>query len=287
VRLLCLARRSRRPSLSIGQGGRGAHAESRHLTFRTWDGLELAYQVWGPESSLPPVLLHHGFVADADSNWVAVGVVARLLEAGRLVVAHDARGHGRSEKPHDAARYGEQRMARDLGALVEEIGAEQIDLVGYSMGAVVSLLFASSCATVRRMVIGGVGAGVVECGGVDRRQVSNDSIIAALEAEDVAAAKDLAPGGLAFRRLADALGSDRLALLAQASSVYQDGVALENIAAPTLLLAGDEDPLAVRPQVLVDELPDGHLTILSGNHMSALADPRFASSIVDFLAVEL
>ena len=91
----------------------------------------------------PTVVLHHGFVADADSNWVATGVVEALIEAGRRVVAPDARGHGRSEKPHDPERYGEDRMARDLAALVELIGEPQVDLVGYSMGAVVSLLFAA------------------------------------------------------------------------------------------------------------------------------------------------
>jgi hypothetical protein len=42
------------------------------------------------------------------------------------------------------------------------------------MGAVVSLLFASGDERVRRLVIEGASAqGVVECGGVDRRAVSN------------------------------------------------------------------------------------------------------------------
>jgi pimeloyl-ACP methyl ester carboxylesterase len=256
-------------------------------SFNTWDGLEIAYQEWNGENEaaaaeLPAVVLHHGFVANADANWVATGVVDALTTAGRRVIAPDARGHGRSEKPHDPARYGEQRMARDLAVLIDTIEAEEIDLVGYSMGAIVSLLFASTDERVRKLVIGGVGAGVIECGGVDRRAVSNDAIIQALGAEDISTLE--VPEAVSFRQLADALGADREALAAQATSVYQGGIALERVSAPTLLLAGDADPLAVRPQMLIDALADARLELLRGNHIEALGDERFRRSIVDFLA---
>jgi pimeloyl-ACP methyl ester carboxylesterase len=252
-------------------------------TFESWDGLEIAYHVWGDEhASLTPVVLHHGFVADANSNWHAPGVVDALLGAGRRVIAPDARGHGHSEKPHDPARYGEQRMARDLAVLLDVIGAEEVDLVGYSMGAIVALIYASGGERVRRLVVGGVGSGVVECGGVDRRAVSNESIIEALSVEDPATLASAEAA--AFRRLADAMGDDRDALIAQASSIFRGEIPLARIAAPTLVLAGDADPLAVRPEVLVAAIPHAELRILTGDHMQAVADPGFAQSIVDFLA---
>ena len=58
-------------------------------SFKTWDGLEIAYQEWGEVQTdgLPPVVLHHGFVANADANWVATGVVDALTTAGRRVIA--------------------------------------------------------------------------------------------------------------------------------------------------------------------------------------------------------
>ncbi len=250
-------------------------------SFTTWDGLEIVYQEWGTDSALPPVVLHHGFAVDANANWVATGVMDALTGAGRRAIAPDARGHGRSEKPHDPARYGEQRMARDLSWLLDIIEAQQIDLIGYSMGAIVSLIFASTDGRVRRLAIGGVGSGVIECGGVDRRAVSNDSIIQALSVDDPADIES--PEAGAFRSLADALGADRMALVAQAQSIFRGDIALENISAPTLILAGEEDPLAVRPEVLANAIPDATLQILSGNHIGALADPRFSQSIVDFL----
>jgi pimeloyl-ACP methyl ester carboxylesterase len=250
--------------------------------YTSWDGIEIAYGEWGEETVPPPVVLHHGFVADAQANWVATGVVDALVAAGRRVIAPDARGHGRSEKPHDPARYGEQRMARDLAVLLDTVGVPRVDLVGYSMGAVVALIFSSGDERVRRLVVGGVGSGVVECGGVDRRAVSNESIVEALDADDPASIAR--PEAAAFRALADALDADRRALVAQARSVYRGGVALDRISAPTLILAGEDDPLAVRPEVLADAIPDAELRILDGNHVEALGDPRFSRSIVEFLS---
>ncbi|MFZ2114590.1 MAG: alpha/beta hydrolase [Solirubrobacteraceae bacterium] len=251
-------------------------------SFESWDQTEIVYQEWGEQTDLPPVVLHHGFVVDANANWVAPGVVDALLAAGRRVIAPDARGHGRSGKPHDRASYGEQRMARDLAVLLDVCDEPQIDLVGYSMGAIVALIFASEDQRVRRLVVGGVGSGVIECGGVDRRAISNEEIIEALSAEDPSTIGK--SGAAAFRALADALEADREALVAQASSIYRGEIALSRISARTLVLAGEDDPLAIRPNVLREAIPDATLTMLTGDHIGAIADPDFARSIVDFLA---
>jgi pimeloyl-ACP methyl ester carboxylesterase len=174
-------------------------------------------------------------------------------------------------------------MARDLAVLLDVCEESRIDLVGYSMGAIVSLIFASGDHRVRRLVVGGVGSGVIECGGVDRRAVSNDAIIDALSVGDPATIA--MPEAAAFRMLADALGADRKALAAQASSIYRGDIPLDRISAQTLVLAGDADPLAIRPEALSDAIPGATLRILSGNHIGAIADPRFTQSIVDFLAL--
>jgi pimeloyl-ACP methyl ester carboxylesterase len=256
------------------------------MRFRSWDGIEIAYQEWGERTPAlvptPPVVLQHGFVADANANWVATGVVDALLAVDRRVIAPDARGHGASEKPHDPARYGEHQMARDLEALLETCGEPEVDLVGYSMGAIVALIFASESPRVRRLVIGGVGSGVIECGGVDRRAVPNEAIIQALSVEDPA--EIAMPEAAAFRMLADALDTDRDALVAQASSIYRGEIALQRISAPTLILAGEQDPLAIRPEILREAIPRAQLELVPGNHIEALGAPRFAQSIVEFLA---
>jgi len=253
--------------------------------FASFDGTEIAYQEWASEigsASLPPVVLHHGFIADANLNWVGPGVVAALVRAGRSVVALDARGHGASGKPHDPGFYGEDKMVKDVRQLFDLIGAQQVDLVGYSMGATVSLLAASQDSRVRRLVVGGVGASIVEQGGVDSRAVSREAIAAALQAP--------APGGIEnlvaarFRALADMIGADREALAAHTRSAHVSGIPLSRITAPTLVLAGTQDQLAGRPEVLAAAIPHARLLLIPGDHLSAVTNPGFAPAIVEFLA---
>ena len=245
------------------------------------DGVEIVYDEWGGPSDRPPVVLHHGFVADSNLNWVLPGVVAGLVDAGRHVVTVDARGHGRSGKPDDPARYGEARMSRDLRMLFDIIGAPEFDLVGYSMGAIVSLITATDEPRLRRLAVGGVGAGVVELGGVDTRVLDNAKLVAAFLADDPAAITDQETAG--FRAFADMIGGDRRALAAHAQVVHAEPIALDRITVPTLVLAGDADPLAARPQVLADAIPGARLEVLSGDHTGAVGDPRFIPTLVEFL----
>ena len=79
----------------------------------TSDGVRLAVEVAGPDDA-PTVVLVHGLAASVDIGWRATGVLDRLTGAGLRVVAFDARGHGRSDAPHDPARYGDVRAAADL-----------------------------------------------------------------------------------------------------------------------------------------------------------------------------
>jgi pimeloyl-ACP methyl ester carboxylesterase len=255
--------------------------------FVSFDGTRIAYQEWGPPDDLVPVVLHHGFIADANLNWVLPGVIDALVAAGRRAVAPDARGHGASGKPHDPSRYGEDTMARDLGVLLDVVltdteGADRVDLVGYSMGAVVALIAATRESRIRRLVVGGVGAAVAELGGVDTRVVPNDEIAAAFLADvpDPATRPEVAE----FRAFAEAVGADRGALAAQALATHQAPIALDRITAPTLVLAGAGDVLARRPEVLAAAIPGARLRVVPGDHVGAVGDPAFARAIVAFLA---
>lgn len=92
-------------------------------TFTTDDGIRLSFHHWGSDDAGVPVLLRHGLAASMDVNWMATGVVAALVDAGRSVIAVDTRGRGHSDKPHDPQRHGEARMARDMSELLDHLGA--------------------------------------------------------------------------------------------------------------------------------------------------------------------
>ncbi|BAL90994.1 hypothetical protein AMIS_57740 [Actinoplanes missouriensis 431] len=250
-------------------------------SFQAGDGVEIYYQTWEGSSSQPPVVLHHGFIANGLTNWVLTGVVDALTGAGRRVVTIDARGHGRSGKPHDPSFYGEVRMSDDLIMLFDLLGEPAVDLVGYSMGAVVALITATRDTRIRRLAIGGVGAAVVELGGVDTRVIGPDPLREALHAEDPATITNPAAAG--FRAFIDAVGGDRAALAAQAARMHADPIPLDAVTAPTLVLAGRDDVLAARPEVLAKAIPGAQLTVTDGDHLGAVREPAFTSALVDFL----
>jgi pimeloyl-ACP methyl ester carboxylesterase len=246
------------------------------------DGVGLAVHRWGARGELPPVVLQHGFATSTRGNWVRPGIVPALLAAGREVIGIDARGHGESDKPREPRFYGEPAMAGDLRAVADALDLGRYDLAGYSMGAIVALLTAAADRRVRRLAVGGIGAGVIELGGLDTRRVRQDALVAALEADDPATIPDPAAAG--FRAFADAAGADRLALAAHARVVHTGSIPLRDITARTLLLVGEDDPLAVRPQLLADAIPGAQLRLVPGDHLSAVAGPAFAAALVDFLA---
>lgn len=86
-----------------------------------------------------PVILVHGYTANADVNWRLPLVIARLRRRFR-VVAMDVRGHGLSGKPHDARQYGIETV-NDVLRLMNHLGIQKAHLVGYSMGGFITLKF--------------------------------------------------------------------------------------------------------------------------------------------------
>lgn len=256
-------------------------AAGRPGRLTTSDGVAVAYTLWTGDPTRPAIVLHHGFAASTMTNWVTTGVVAGLRTEGLTVLSIDARGHGLSDKPHDPARYGEARMASDLIELLDRLALKQVDLFGYSMGAVVALLVASSIPGIRRLIVGGVGDAVLVCGGIDTRGVSADLLADALLADDASAISD--PGAAGFRLFAERSGNDLLALAAQARRIHQSPIALAQITAPTLVLAGTEDVLARHADRLAEAIPGARWQAVPGDHLNAVRQPALLKAVNDFL----
>lgn len=93
---------------------------------KTKDGNNLYVKIWG---SGRPVILMHGWPLSADS-WDD-GAVA-FAEAGFQAISYDRRGFGRSSQPWDGYDY--DTLSDDLAAVIEETGATDATIVGFSMG---------------------------------------------------------------------------------------------------------------------------------------------------------
>jgi len=83
-----------------------------------------------------PVLLIHGYTASIETNWIETGVFQALVKDHR-VIAFDLRGHGKSGKPYDPTKYGEE-TARDAIRLLDHLAIRRAHVVGYSLGAIIT-----------------------------------------------------------------------------------------------------------------------------------------------------
>jgi non-heme chloroperoxidase len=95
-------------------------------TFRTNDGTQLYYKDWGTGQ---PIVFSHGWPLSADA-WDSQMLF--LGQHGYRVIAHDRRGHGRSEQTwggNDMDTY-----ADDLAALLNMLDVRDAMLVGHSTG---------------------------------------------------------------------------------------------------------------------------------------------------------
>ncbi len=94
------------------------------------DGIRIVYDVTGEG---PPVLLLHG--GSVDSTWW--GPLVPALARNHMVITMDSRGHGRSSFDDRPITY--RCMADDTLALLDHLGIDRVDIVGWSDGGIIAL----------------------------------------------------------------------------------------------------------------------------------------------------
>ena len=107
-----------------------APANVKHGDFTVSDGVRIHWMEAGEGT---PVVLLHGYTSCCDAGWFVNGVAKELARDHR-VIGIDARGHGRSEKPHDPAKYPGDAMPADVIAVLDHLGVKKAHFHGYSMG---------------------------------------------------------------------------------------------------------------------------------------------------------
>jgi len=116
-------------------------------------GVKIHYVVQGAGE---PVLLIHGLYSSVSINWQLTGVFGELAK-DHQVIALDLPGHGRSDKPENAAAYG-LAIIDDIVALLDHLHIKQAHVVGYSLGGMIAVkLLALHPDRVKSGLIGGMG----------------------------------------------------------------------------------------------------------------------------------
>lgn len=92
------------------------------------DGTEIFYKDWGPKDA-QPIMFHHGWPLSAD-DWDTQMLF--FLSKGYRVIAHDRRGHGRSEQVSDG--HDMDHYASDAFAVVDALDLRNAVHIGHSTG---------------------------------------------------------------------------------------------------------------------------------------------------------
>ena len=245
----------------------------------THEAIEIAFIDEGPREG-EPILLIHGFASNIATNWVQTVWVRTLTRAGRRVIAMDNRGHGASTKSHRTEDYGSPLMAEDARRLLDHLGIQRADVMGYSMGArIAAFLALAHPERVRSAIFAGMGINMV------RGLAGTGPIAHALEADSIDAVTN--PTARTFRAFAEQTKADRLALAACIRGA-RDPItpeALQGVTCPALVAVGDQDVIGGPAEALARLLPHGEALVITGrDHMKAVGDRQYKDGVLAFLA---
>lgn len=208
--------------------------KSGHLAV---NGVNYHYQIHGKGA---PLLLLHGGLFHTEM----FGPVLAMLAKSRQVIGVDLHGHGRTALGERSISPTD--MGDDMAAIVQRLGHDQVDVMGYSFGGVVALRLAvQHPQRVRRLVL--VSAGYAQDGFYPEMLPMQAQVGAAM----AEAMKDtpmytsyaaIAPRPQDFPRLLDQMG-------AYMRKPYDYTEDVKRLAMPVMLIYGDSD--MYRPEHVV------------------------------------
>jgi len=247
------------------------------------NGVKIRYVTAGEGE---PVVLIHGWMSDV-TMW---GPKLSPPDGFKLI-ALDCRGHGKSDKPHDANQYGAE-MAADVVRLLDHLKLKKAHLIGYSMGAFIAgKVAATHPDRVRSVIYGGLAPLLIGEAGSKEIDVF---------AKAVEEGKGLGPYLRFVRPELTAESSDALAkILYTGKDVKAYALAgqsfkglevkvedLQKGSQRVLFIYGSKESESTRTRIsaLLKLLPGAKEKIVDGaDHVTTLPNPTFGAAIVEFL----
>jgi 3-oxoadipate enol-lactonase len=256
------------------------------------NGVTTRYEISGPHSA-PVVIFSHSLGASLEM-WRPQ--LAELAESYRVLL-YDTRGHGGSGL--GSSSFSTETLGRDVLALLDDLAIEQAHFCGLSMGGVIgqwlgvhaperllSLVLANTAAkigtaeswngriaTVERDGLGAVIPGTLERWFTAGFRSSHPETVAGIEA---------------MLRKTDPAGYLACcAAIRDADFRSMAHVTAPGIAVPTLLIAGQHDPVTTPEDLrfLAEAIPRARYVELDAAHLSSVeASHAFSNALLDFFA---
>jgi poly(3-hydroxyalkanoate) depolymerase len=256
------------------------------VDYLTWAGVRLRYSVQG---SGPPLLLTSGIGASLE-----LGQPLRDALSGRSTIAWDAPGAGASGVPR---RRPSLRFVADCAvAILDHLGFEQADVMGVSWGGMASQELARRYpARVRRLVLAATGTGWTSVPGdlralpilLDTRRYNSprflEEVGASLYGGDVRRDPEILRRQASLRLLYPPTTAGywwQLVATAGWTSVHWLG----RLSQPTLVLAGDDDPIShlANGRLIAHLIPNATLAVMEGGgHLFAITRPDETARLVE------
>jgi pimeloyl-ACP methyl ester carboxylesterase len=253
------------------------------------NGVKIHYVILGKADG-EPVILIHGFTLNIHAQWEPV---LKELAKDYRIIAMDCRGHGGSEKPHDPKQYGLE-MAKDAVRLLDHLRIDKAHIVGYSMGAGITLQIAAHHPErVRTATLGGAGLPMPE-----RRKIMEEVAESLEQGKGIGplivslAPKDKPKPTETQIKAINAIfmkGNDSKALAAVLRGYGDKNLILSEekvkaIKVPMLAVIGEVDPVRPGVDALKKQLPDLKVVVIDkADHITAYCREEFVSSLKEFL----
>ena len=234
------------------------------------NGISLYYETFG-ERDAPPVLVLHGGTGFIESMHYQISALA----PAHFVVAPDSRAHGRSTDTDAPLTY--RQMADDMLALMDRLGIERADVVGWSDGGIIGLILAmENPDRVRRVVAIGANFNMA---GLSSPPPEDARVLDASPARDFYI--NMAPEPSRWPVFAA-----KVLEMWRTQPDYEPAD-LAKIAAPVLVMAGERDSIRrSHTEEMASSIPLGRLDIVEGaSHFAPLEKPeRVNGAILSFLS---